>query len=197
VLSLFQRPLTTEAITAGSGLPGYVVFDAVDDLVAEALAQRFFDPDKTDYSFLLLPVTRAFVYTDVAKQKDLEREVRKAMSDWFEAKDVTDASQRLVIREVRQGTVESESSLLDLGRAAERTGDLHSAQDFYEQALQRNPRSWKATRLLAEFCRHKLRNQAEALRLYEQAAANAPRRGPERALIFREWGMLLRDSGDL
>lgn len=36
----------------------------------------------------------------------------------------------------------------------------------------------------------------EAIRLYEQAAANAPRRGPERALIFREWGMLLRDSGE-
>jgi tetratricopeptide (TPR) repeat protein len=196
VLSLFQRPLTTESITAGSRLPGYVVFDALDDLVAEALAQRFFDPDKNDYSYALLPVTRAFVYTDVAKQRDLEREVRRAMSDWFEARDVTDAGQRLVIREVRQGNVESESSLLDLGRAAERTGDLRSAQDFYEKALQRNSRSWKAARLLAEFFRHKLRNQAEALRLYEQAAANAPRRGPDRALIFREWGMLLRDSGD-
>jgi len=39
-------------------------------------------------------------------------------------------------------------------------------------------------------------NRGEALRLYEQAAANAPSRGPDRALIFREWGMLLRDSGD-
>lgn len=36
---------------------------------------------------------------------------------------------------------------------------------------------------------------AEAIRLYEQAAANAPSRGKDRALIYREWGMLLRDSG--
>jgi tetratricopeptide (TPR) repeat protein len=33
------------------------------------------------------------------------------------------------------------------------------------------------------------------LRLYEQAAANAPSRGKDRALIFREWALLLRDSG--
>ncbi|MFS8085735.1 MAG: hypothetical protein ACMG6H_08910, partial [Acidobacteriota bacterium] len=46
-----------------------------------------------------------------------------------------------------------------------------------------------------EFQRHALENKAAALRLYEQAAAHSPRRGPDRALIFREWGMLLRDSG--
>ena len=51
--------------------------------------------------------------------------------------------------------------------------------------------------MLAELFRHKLSNKAEALRLYEQAAANAPARGADRALTFREWGMLLRDSGDV
>ena len=196
VLSLFQRPLTAEAIVAGTGFPGRTVFDAVDDLVSEALAQRLFDPTMNDYSYSLPPVTRAFVYSDVAKNRELERQTRRQMSDWFEAKDVVDTDQRVVVRNIRQGAVESESSLIDLGRAAERAGDFHSAQDFYEQALQRSPRSWKAARALAEFLRHKSDNRAEAIRLYEQAAANAPRRGPERAMIFREWGMLLRDSGD-
>jgi hypothetical protein len=65
-----------------------------------------------------------------------------------------------------------------------------------EQALTRNPTSWRAARLLAEFNRHKLQNVTEALRLYELAAGNAPARGHDRALIFREWGMILRDSGD-
>jgi tetratricopeptide (TPR) repeat protein len=35
-----------------------------------------------------------------------------------------------------------------------------------------------------------------ALKFYERAAANAPSRGSERAWIFREYGMLLRKSGD-
>jgi hypothetical protein len=43
---------------------------------------------------------------------------------------------------------------------------------------------------------HTFGNDAEALRLYEQAAANAPTRGPDRARTFREWGMLLMNSGD-
>jgi lipopolysaccharide biosynthesis regulator YciM len=32
--------------------------------------------------------------------------------------------------------------------------------------------------------------------MYERAAANSPLRGPERARIYREWGMLLKNSGD-
>jgi lipopolysaccharide biosynthesis regulator YciM len=33
------------------------------------------------------------------------------------------------------------------------------------------------------------------LRHYEQAAEFCPKRGPDRAKIYREWGMVMRDSG--
>ena len=32
--------------------------------------------------------------------------------------------------------------------------------------------------------------------MYEQAGAFAPAHGTQRAIIFREWGMMLRDSGE-
>lgn len=196
VLSLFQRPLPTEAVLVGAGLPHFKLLDATEELVADALVQRLFDPDRNDYCYTLLPVARAFVYAQVVRQPELEKRTRGNLADWFEAKDVKDPGERLVVREVRQGKGASESALVDLAQGAERRGDLLAAQGLYEQALHRNPRSSRAARLFAEFYRHKLQNQTEALRLYEQAAANAPRRGPERARIFREWGMLLRDSGD-
>jgi tetratricopeptide (TPR) repeat protein len=196
VLSLFQRPIPTEAVLVGANVPHFKVLNATEGLVADALVQRLFDPDRNDYCYTLLPVTRAFVYAQVAKQPGLEERIRRNLADWFEAKDVGDPDERLVIREIRQGRERPESALVDLAQAAERRDDLDGAQDLYEQALRRNPRSWKGARLFAEFCRHKLNNLTEALRLYEQAAANAPRRGSDRALIFREWGMLLRDSGD-
>src|SRR5271165_2358343 len=50
--------------------------------------------------------------------------------------------------------------------------------------------------LTGQQCRHVVHNTGETLRLYELAAGNAPSRGPDRALIYREWGMVLRDSGD-
>jgi len=118
------------------------------------------------------------------------------LRDWYEARDIKDDSERLVVREMRQGKAAPESALLDLAQAAERRQDFDSARQLYEQALARNPLSWRGARLCAEFHRHRLDNQAEALRLYERAGANAPVRGAERALIYREWGMLLRDSGD-
>lgn len=196
ILSLFQQPIATEALLAGTDLPGYRVMDALEDLVSEALVQRLFDPDQNDYAYTLLPMTRAFVYGQVSRQPRLESRLRRRLSDWFEAKDVKDGAERLVIRELRQGKGGTEAGLLSLAAAAERRGDTYTAQDLYEQALRRNPRSWRAARLYAEFLRHKLDNRAKALQMYEQAAANAPSRGSDRALIFREWGMLLRDSGD-
>jgi tetratricopeptide (TPR) repeat protein len=195
VLSLFQSPIPAEALLVGAKLPDYKLLDVTEGLLADALLQRLWDPDRNDYSYTLLPVTRAFVYAQVARQTSREQEIRKTLSDWFNARDIREAGERVIISEMRQGKGASESPLLDLASAAERRGDHERACELYRQAVARNPKSWRAARLFAEFYRHQLRNQAEALRLYEQAAANAPRRGPDRTLIFREWGMLLRDSG--
>lgn len=196
VLSLFQRPLLTEALLVGANLPNYKLLDAVEQLVEDALVQRLFDADRNDYAYTLLPITRTFVYSQVIKQPNVEESIRRRLSDYFEAKDVKDPNERLVVREVRQGREASETALVDLALVAERRGDLDGAEALFRQALQRNPRSWKAARAFAEFTRHKRQNKSEALRLYEQAAGNAPARGQDRALVFREWGMLLRDSGD-
>lgn len=196
VLSLFQRPLPAEAAVVGADMPALKVSDALDDLFADSVVKRLFDPDRNDYCYSLFPVTRAFVVSHLGRQHGLAEKMRARMADWFEARDVHDLTERLVVREVRQGKGGSESALLDLAQAAERKADTGSAKALYEQALQRSPGSWRAARLAAEFYRHKMEDLTEALRLYEKAAGNAPRRGPDRALIYREWGMLLRDSGD-
>jgi tetratricopeptide (TPR) repeat protein len=172
------------------------VSDALDDLFADSVVKRLFDPDRNDYCFTLFPITRAFVSAHMNKQHGLADEMRGRMADWFEARDVYDSAERLVVREVRQGKGGSESALIDLAQAAERRGDTSSAKALYDQALQRNASSWKAARAAAEFYRHKMHDLTAALRLYEKAAGNAPRRGFDRALIFREWGILLRDCGD-
>jgi tetratricopeptide (TPR) repeat protein len=202
-LSLFQAPLSLEAILVGSSpaatAQNYVldpkVLDSIEQLVDDALIQRVFDPVLNDYAYVLLPITRAFVYGEVSRNKGAADAIRTRLRNFFEATDVVDADARLVIRESRQGKGDTETNLLDLAISAKTRGDSATARQLFSQALQRNPRSWKVARAFAEFHRHDRGDKSEALRLYEQAAANAPTRGPDRALIFREWGMLLRDSG--
>lgn len=196
VLTLFQRPVSAEALLVGSGIAQLKLSDATEDLTADSVVNRIFDSESNDYAFTLLPVTRAFVRNQMAKEHGLEDRIRKRLADYFEARDIANPKERIVVRELRQGKGGSETALVDLAAGAERRGDDASAKSLYEQALSRNPSSWRAARQFAEFNRHKTRNVSEALRLYELAAGNAPTRGPDRALIFREWGMLLRDSGD-
>ena len=194
-LSIFQDPSPIEALATASGERSEPLQDSLQDLVNDALVQRLFDSDRNDYVYTVAPLTRAFVYRDLTHEPGVEQKIRRRLSDWYEAKDVHDVGERAVVRQLRQGKASPESALLDLAQSAERRGDMNTAEDMYRQALERNPRSWQTSRAYAEFERHANKNLANALTLYEQAAANAPSRGSDRALIYREWGMLLRDSG--
>lgn len=188
--------MPAEALFVGAGVPDFKLMDATEDLIADGLIQRLFDSERNDYSYLLLPVTRAFVLSQVTKVPGLEDQIRGRLRAWYEALDIKEPNYRIVVRALRQGKSGSENALVDLGNAALKRGDTTTSKQLFEQALQRNPTSWRAAKSLAEHYRHNENNRTEALRLYELAAGNAPRRGEEKALIFREWGMLLRDSGD-
>jgi tetratricopeptide (TPR) repeat protein len=196
VLSLFNRPLPSEALLVATGIPAYRVTDTTDTLLADGLVQRLFDPDLNDYSYTLLPITRSFAHEEVKKELDFEKKVRHKLTGYYEATDVSDRQLRVVIREIRQGKSVAAGPLLDLAKAAERRGDREAAEALFVQALQRSPASWRTAQGYAEFLRHTVDDKAGALKFYAQAAVNAPRTGPERGLIFREWGMLLRDSGE-
>jgi tetratricopeptide (TPR) repeat protein len=194
-LAIFQEPSASEVVLAGAGHEGFAVVDALDDLVTDALVQRLFDSDRNDFVYALAPLTRSFVLQELHASAGEEGRIRQRLTQWFEAVDVKDPNERVVARQVRQGREAPEASLLDLAVAAQRRSDNWTAEDMFKQALGRNPGSWRAARLFAEFERHVSKNVTRALELYEQAAANAPSRGSDRALIYREWGMLLRASG--
>lgn len=74
------------------------------------------------------------------------------------------------------------------------SGYFADAEKFFTQAVQRNPKSWRALFGLAEV--HKKEGRiGQALQYYKYAATYVPKKGADRAKVFREWGMALRGSG--
>lgn len=195
VLSIFQRPLPIEAILVGTELTSYKLQDTIETLTNDSLVQNIFDPSLNDYVYTTFPIVKTFVNNELYSQPRVSERIRKNLSDYYEAKDIKNTDERVIVRELRQGTKEIGSSLVDLAKSAEKRNDFSGAKDLYEQAITRDPTNWKALREFAEFYRHKLGNQPMAIQLYDQAAANSPAHGPDRALIFRERGILYRDSG--
>lgn len=195
VLSLFQQPLPTETVIAGTRLPVLDVDCALGTLIADGLVTRLFDPKLNDYCYMLKPLTRAFVAGDLTRYPETEKAMRGRLTDWYEARDIPDPERRVAAREMRQGLRGGEEALLDLAVGASRRGDVEQAEKLFEQACRRNPKSWRAWREHAEFVRHEKQETGRALEYYTHAARYAPRAGRERALVFRELGMLLRDSG--
>jgi hypothetical protein len=177
VLSLFQKPLPTEALIVGSGLPQGSLDDALESLSQDVLIQRQFDPDSNDYVFTLKPIPRSFVLAELNKQQRTAEDIRRRLTDWYEGRDIADHEMRLLVRELRQGRVTPELGLLDLAKAAERNKEFDNAAKLYEQALTRVPTSWRAAQEFAEFKRHKAHDRTGALHLYERVRRTRPDEG--------------------
>ncbi len=194
-VSLMNRPLPIEAIAAATNLPLHTAADSLEELQDYSLVERLYDSNYRDLVYTLLPVTSTFLYRELRKSQGLESEIRKRLGDWYQAKDVADSAQREQIQKIRRGELNPELTLLQIARNYQASGDLDNAENFYKQALERNPRSWQSQRELAEFYRHDRQETARCLAHYKQACEVSPKQGPDRAKIFREYGIVLRSSG--
>jgi tetratricopeptide (TPR) repeat protein len=194
-VSLINRPLPIEAIAVAANLPLHTASDVLEELQDYSLVERLYDSNYRDLVYTLLPVTSTFLYRELRKSQGLESEIRKRLGDWYQARDVADPTQREQVQRIRRGEQSPELTLLQIARNYQASGDLDNAENFYKQALERNPRSWQCHRELAEFYRHYRDETARCLAHYKQACEVAPRQGPDRAKIFREYGIVLRSSG--
>lgn len=192
-LSLHEDPQRLEALSIACGQALDTVDDCLGDLEACSLVERTWDERLHDFVFRCLPITRRFAYRDLQARAGREVEMRAALSAWYEGRDIGDASRRKMISEMRRGLADPEAILVDAAITFRKEGRTAEAESYFQKALDRNPRSWRAHREYAELLRD-LRSYGEALKHYELAGTHAPKRGPDRALVFREWGMELRRS---
>jgi Flp pilus assembly protein TadD len=195
VLALTNRPLPIEAVSVGSDLVIHQAADVVEELKDYSLIERIYDTNYRDLVYSLLPVTSSFVYRDMSKQAGAESDIRKRLNDWYQARDIKDQTQRDIVQKVRRGERNPELALLEVAKNFLKQNDLENAESYFKQALERNPRNWQCHREAAEFYRHHRGEVAQCLRHYEEAAQFCPKQGPDRAKIYREWGMVLRGSG--
>jgi len=195
ILSLFDTAVGAETFVIGGEFTTSQIEESIDSLHSSSLIRRFFDSKANDYRFSLIPLTNAFISGEVLKDKYFEQNVRKRLSNYYQAIDVRDPVERMIIRDFRLGKEGTELKLASLAKKAERTGDISSANDLFLKAIESNDSNWLVLKNYAEFCRDINKDFNTAIKYYEKAAQNAPRRGRDKAIIFRELGLLLRKSG--
>lgn len=192
-LALYDRPQMLEAVTAACGSAIEVVEAALSWLEDCSLVERVWDENIHDFAFRMLPITRRFAYRELQRTAGDEVRIRRRLSDWYEGNDVPDEHRALMVA-ARRGKRDPDLALVEAAIDFRKQGSLAEAEKYFRQAIDRNPQSWRAHREFAELLRDK-ESVGEALEHYEIAARHAPARGTDRALIYREWGMLMRQSG--
>jgi tetratricopeptide (TPR) repeat protein len=195
VLALTSRPLPIEAIAIGSSLSPHKAADVLEELKDYSLLEKIYDTSYRDIVYSLLPVTGSFIMRELSKQSKTELKIRKLLTDWYQAEDVVDGSDRQLMQQVRRGERDPELALLEVARHLIEQNELNKAESFFKQSIDRNPRSWQCHLELAEF--YKSRGMiGESLKHFERAAEFSPKQGPDRASIFGEWGLLIKASGN-
>lgn len=197
ILSIYRRPLAIEAIHIASNIQYQKITDLLTSLSELSLVEVLYDDEINHDVFTLLPITSSFVYGEVRKRTDnFEEVVRARMNDWLNANDISDPVRKALTKRMRQGQESSEEILLELAQDYQRKGAIVDAEQLYLEALKRNPKSWKAHRRYAEYLRHLTSEKGKALYHYKEAALYVPKREELRAIVFRELGILLKQSGN-
>lgn len=192
-LALDDRPQVVEALSAATEQRLESIDEGLVALQEAALVERVWDTKRRDFAYKAVTLTRRFAYREVQRHPGEEAEVRRRLGDWYEGRDVGDA-EREIVRAIRRGAQDPEAALVDEAILRRKAGRVGEAEDLFVRAIDRNPKSWRAHREYAELLRDK-GSIGAALEQYEQAGSCAPKRGTDRALVFREWGMLLKRSG--
>jgi len=194
-IAIFESPQPVEALAAASELSVLETMDAVEELrlsnlLIELQSEAILGAKVYDANTLV----NRFAYANLGSRHGAETAVRRRLSSWYDAMDIQDPDERLVVSEIRKGNREPEKIFTDLGIQLRRQGKYDAADRCFKTAIERNPNSWRAYRERGELFREQ-RHIRTALEMYESASRYAPKKGPDRALIYREWGMLIRQSG--
>ena len=154
VLSVFEKPEPIDAIAGGAQLPTEVADDALEQLRESALVESAHEPKLRTLTYSILPLTREFAYAELVKEVQEEVEIRKRLNRYFQATDLPDPSQRQLVSEMRAGRRDPGDELVKVAVSLRQAGKFDEAERYFQDAIRRDPRSWRAYRETAEFYRH-------------------------------------------
>ncbi|HVV82379.1 MAG TPA: RNA-binding domain-containing protein [Kofleriaceae bacterium] len=192
-LSLNDEPKVIEPLAVAVNLPVDQVEDGLAVLEESGLIERVWDSHVSDFAYAMLGLTRRFARRELQKDVPRQTRMRQRLTDYYDAMDVPEDS-RAYVKSLRTYRVAPETLLVETAIEYRRKGKIDEAERYFRQAIGRNAKSWRAHRELAELLRDR-KNIPDALSHYERAAEFCPAKGADRALVYREWGMLIRTSG--
>ena len=160
-----------------------------------SLIETQYDLNYRDVVYSLLPVTNTFIYREVRRVPGYEANVRRRLNDWYQAKEIVDPAQKAVVQQVRRGERNPELALAEVAKNAIIGNDFDTAEQYFQLALERNQTNWQIHRDFAEFYRHQRKETLKSIQHYREAVQHAPKQGPDKAKILREYGVVLRNSG--
>lgn len=199
ILALIDDP-PIEAILYGLNMTrdSGIILDSIGTLTEDTIIYQRFDEELHGYRYSLLPLTKQYILTYCIDQAE-ERRIRKRLTEWYEALDISDLDERTVIREMRQRNKNMGNTFIDLARTAFSRGDFETCKRLLDTAVTRDPKNWRVFKEQAEYYRHSnAKSTRKAIDFYKRALAltDGEKMSSQIALAHREFALLYANSGE-
>lgn len=197
VLSLLDTA-PIEAIINGLDMNEGQIIDTLDDLCQDTIVYKIYDNNLRTYIFKILPLTKNFILSNFMKPSK-EREISSRLTNWYEARDIDDDTQRTIVREMRQNNKNMGDAFVTLAKNARYREDYKTCKQLLNTAMERDPKNWHVYHELAEYFRHSNdKSDTKAIQHYKLAIQYSKNENmnSEIAIIYREYGILYSNSGN-
>lgn len=186
-----------EAIIKGHDKSDDDILGSLQKLVQDTIVIKRYDPEISWYRYSLLPLTREFIIRNALPQ-NVERSIRNKLTAWYQADDIANQEEKVVVQQMRQNGQNVGVALVSLASSATRRGDFTSAQKLYEMALTRDPNNWYVYKSYGEYCRKYEKSIARTIQYYRAAIEKMPSSiAPlDAAVLKREYAMVFMNSGE-
>lgn len=186
-----------EAIIKGHNKGEDDILGSLQKLVQDTIVIKRYDPEINWYKYSLLPLTREFIIRKALPQ-DVERSIRKKLTAWYQADDIVNPEEKVVVQQMRQNGQNVGKALVSLALSATNRGDNESAVKLYEMALARDPNNWYVYKAYGEYCRKIERSTARTIQYFKAAIKKMPSsiNPQDAAVLKREFAMVFMNSGE-
>lgn len=186
-----------EAIIKGHNKVEDDILGSLQKLVQDTIVIKRYDPEINWYRYSLLPLTREFIIRNELTPA-VERSIRDKLTSWYQADDIANPEEKVVVQQMRQNGQNVGVALTSLAQSAIRRGDFDSAKKLFEMALVRDPNNWFVYKAYGDYYRKNEKSITRTIQYYKAAIEKMPSSvNPlEAAVLKREFAMVYMNSGE-
>lgn len=193
VISLFAIHISREMILVASDLEVDGIEEALNRLINDTFVHKIYDSGRSNYIYTSLSILKKFIGKQIAPAE--EKKLRRRLTNWFNAEDINDPHEKVIVQQIRQKNESSVENLIEMYKLTLNRKEIDKAEKLLLSGFEKFRNNYKILFNLGNFYRLSKEDIKQSLKFYSKAVEFCPEEADEKLIIHREYAFALKYSG--